>query len=59
MRQVKLLNVPVTPELCDLVAAHVGSGRLGSASEVIRAALRVFDCEPAATTSVSSWAIAP
>lgn len=34
------LNVSLTPELCQWIAAQVTSGRYRSASEVVRAALR-------------------
>jgi antitoxin ParD1/3/4 len=37
------LNVSLTPELTALIAAKVESGRYRSASEVIRAALRLLD----------------
>jgi antitoxin ParD1/3/4 len=37
------MNVSLTPELERLVQNRVASGRYGSASEVIRAALRVFE----------------
>jgi antitoxin ParD1/3/4 len=36
------LNVSLTPELTDYVAAQVTSGRYRSASEVIRASLRLL-----------------
>ncbi|MCI0755803.1 type II toxin-antitoxin system ParD family antitoxin [Teichococcus vastitatis] len=43
------LNVSLTPELTDYVAAQVASGRYRSASEVIRAGLRLLQRdEPAA-----------
>ncbi len=37
------LNVSLTPELVGLVAARVASGRYSSASEVVRAALRLLE----------------
>jgi antitoxin ParD1/3/4 len=43
------LNVSLTPELVRFVAAQVASGRYGSASEVVRASLRMLlekDGEP-------------
>lgn len=43
MRQVKTLNVSLTLVLPALITHHVISGRFGSASEVVRAALRVFE----------------
>ena len=43
MRQVKTLNVSLTPELHALVTAQVASGRYGSASEVVRAGLRLLE----------------
>ena len=48
MRQVRTLNVSLTPELHALVAERVASGRFGSASEVVRAALRAFERQEAA-----------
>ncbi len=47
MRQVRTLNVSLTPELREFVAARVASGRFGSASEVVRAALRAFERQEA------------
>jgi antitoxin ParD1/3/4 len=47
MRQVKTLNVSLTPALHALIARHVASGRYGSASEVVRAALRAFEHQEA------------
>ena len=49
------LNVSLTPELSAFIAAELSSGRYQTASEVVRAALRVFQevesakPEPAAT----------
>lgn len=37
------LNVSLPPELENRVRAHVASGMFGSASEVIREALRLFE----------------
>ena len=36
------LNVSLTPELCQWIAAQVASGRYRSASEVVRHALRTL-----------------
>ena len=46
------LNVSLTPELTAYVGAQVASGRYRSASEVIRASLRLMQRdEPIATSS--------
>jgi Arc/MetJ-type ribon-helix-helix transcriptional regulator len=37
------VNASLTPYLCDFVAAQVASGRFGSASEVVRAGLRLLE----------------
>ncbi len=37
------LNVSLTPELERFIAAHVASGRYQTASEVVRAALRLLE----------------
>jgi antitoxin ParD1/3/4 len=37
------LNVSLTPELTDFIAAKLATGRYRSASEVVRAALRLLD----------------
>ena len=37
------MNVSLTPELEEIVAARVNSGRYASASEVIREALRLLE----------------
>jgi len=37
------LNVSLTPELMAFIAAQVGSGRYGSASEVVRTSLRLLE----------------
>lgn len=50
VRQVKTLNVSLTPEFHTFIANHVASGRFCSASEVVRAALRAFEREEAAQT---------
>jgi antitoxin ParD1/3/4 len=43
MRGRAALNVSLTPELVAFIAAQVGSGRYGSASEVVRASLRLLE----------------
>jgi antitoxin ParD1/3/4 len=43
MRTRKTRNVSLTPELEALVDSQVASGRYRSASEVVRAALRLLD----------------
>jgi antitoxin ParD1/3/4 len=43
MRTRKTRNVSLTPELETLVDSKVASGRYRSASEVVRAALRLLD----------------
>ena len=45
MRPRPTLNVSLTPALVDYLAGHVRSGRYGSASEVVRAALRLLQRE--------------
>jgi antitoxin ParD1/3/4 len=37
------LNVSLTEQLCDFVALQVASGRFGTSSEVVRAALRLLE----------------
>jgi putative addiction module CopG family antidote len=37
------LNVSLTEHLCDFVASQVASGRFGTSSEVVRAALRLLE----------------
>lgn len=37
------LNVSLTEHLCSFVEAQVASGRFGTASEVVRAALRLLE----------------
>ena len=44
------MNVSLTPELSGFVAAHVASGRYRSASEVVRAALRLLEREEGTPT---------
>ncbi len=49
------LNVSLTPELTAYVAAQVASGRYRSASEVVRASLRLLQRdEPAAIAPTSA-----
>lgn len=43
MPQVKTLNVSLTPELHAFITDRVASGRYGTASEVVRAALRAYE----------------
>jgi antitoxin ParD1/3/4 len=43
MPQRKSLNVSITPELLTYIDALVASGRYKSASEVVRASLRVLE----------------
>jgi antitoxin ParD1/3/4 len=38
-------NVSLTEHLCDFVASQVASGRFGTSSEVVRAALRLLERE--------------
>ena len=44
------LNVSLTPALVAFVAAQVGSGRYGSASEVVRSSLRLLEEQERRTT---------
>jgi len=37
------LNVSLTAHLCDFIAGEVASGRFRTASEVVRAALRLLE----------------
>ena len=46
------MNVSLTPELEEFVRKRVASGAYGSASEVMRAALRALDREEAA---IDEW----
>jgi antitoxin ParD1/3/4 len=39
----RTMNISITPELEQFVVRTVASGRYGSASEVVRAALRLFE----------------
>lgn len=43
----KSLNVSLTPELACFISSRVASGRYQSASEVVRAALRLLEREEA------------
>lgn len=43
------LNVSLTEELCDFVASQVASGRYRTASEVVRASLRLLEGQLAAS----------
>jgi putative addiction module CopG family antidote len=43
----KSLNVSLTPELTRFITSRVASGRYQSASEVVRAALRLLEREEA------------
>jgi len=43
----KSLNVSLTPELTRFITARVASGRYQTASEVVRAALRLLEREEA------------
>ena len=43
MRQTKTMNVSLTPEIHSFVVARVSSGRFQTASEVVRAALRLLE----------------
>jgi antitoxin ParD1/3/4 len=43
----KSLNVSLTPELARFITSRVASGRYQSASEVVRAALRLLEREEA------------
>jgi antitoxin ParD1/3/4 len=43
----KSLNVSLTPELAHFITSRVASGRYQSASEVVRAALRLLEREEA------------
>ena len=45
------LNVSLTPALVAFVAAQVGSGRYGSASEVVRTSLRLLEEQERRTTA--------
>ena len=43
MRQTPTMNVSLTPEIRAFVADRIASGRFQSASEVVRAALRLLE----------------
>ena len=43
----KTLNVSLTPELTSFISSRVASGRYQSASEVVRAALRLLERDEA------------
>ena len=43
----KTLNVSLTPELSEFIAVRVASGRYQSASEVVRAGLRLLERDEA------------
>jgi putative addiction module CopG family antidote len=45
------LNVSLTEHLCEFVAAQVASGRFGTSSEVVRAALRLLERDLVAPAS--------
>jgi putative addiction module CopG family antidote len=47
------LNVSITEHLSDFVASQVASGRFGTASEVVRAALRLLERDLAAPASLN------
>jgi antitoxin ParD1/3/4 len=42
-RQKHALSVSLTEHLCNFVASQVASGRFGTSSEVVRAALRLLE----------------
>jgi antitoxin ParD1/3/4 len=46
------LNVSLTPQLVAFVAAQFGSGRYGSASEVVRTSLRLLEEQERRTTAL-------
>ncbi len=46
------LNVSLTPQLVAFVAAQVGTGRYGSASEVVRTSLRLLEEQERRTTAL-------
>ncbi|WP_409187736.1 type II toxin-antitoxin system ParD family antitoxin [Bradyrhizobium sp. RDM4] len=48
------LNVSLTGELCEFIAAQVASGRFRTSSEVVRAALRLLERD-ASQSQPSSW----
>ncbi|WP_336487491.1 type II toxin-antitoxin system ParD family antitoxin [Methylobacterium nigriterrae] len=43
MRQTKTMNVSLSPALRTVVAARIATGRFSSASEIVRAALRLIE----------------
>ena len=53
------LNVSLTPQLVAFVAAQVGSGRYGSASEVVRTSLRLLEEQERRMTTPVLIGVAP
>jgi putative addiction module CopG family antidote len=47
------LNVSLTEELCEFVASQVASGRYRTASEVVRASLRLLEQQSAGEKAAS------
>ena len=50
----RTMNVSLTPELAAFVQGRVASGRYGSASEVVRAALRLLEEDGRLDRGISS-----